>query len=176
MISTQLTESHEGHIPEFRKGINTIMLYQLGATRPGVWAIKHLVSPLQRWIYQKSGGKHMASVGSSRGVLLLTAKGRRTGKDRTTPLFYLRDGEAIVICNVIPEFERTNPWVLNLLSHPVARLQIGQKTADYKARQAAKDEINRLWPRLVELWPAYKDHYERGGRRSIFILEHAELF
>lgn len=42
-------------------------------------------------------------------ILLLTTKGRRTGKERTTPIFYLREGERLVICNVNPGFERTNP-------------------------------------------------------------------
>ncbi len=147
------------------------MIDRLGATRPGVWAIKHLASPLQRWIYQVTAGRVLSSVGSGRRVALLTTKGRRTGKDRTTPVFYLPDGAAVVICNVQPEFERRNPWVINLLSHPVARLQIGRDTAQYRAREASEEEIKRLWPRLVGLWPAYQAHFERGGRRTIFILE-----
>ena len=35
--------------------------------------------------------------GSERNVLFLATTGRRTGKTRTSPVFYLRDGEAIVI-------------------------------------------------------------------------------
>ncbi len=151
------------------------MLYQLGATNLGVWAIKHLVSPFQRYIYRISEGRALSNIGSGKDVLLLTTKGRRTGKERTTPVFYLRDGEAVVICNVRPKTERTNPWVINLRSHPVARLQIGRDTAQYQAREATDEEIKRLWPRLIELWPAFKVHYEHGGRRSIFILEHAKL-
>ena len=147
------------------------MIRQLGATSIGVWTIKHLASPLQRWIYRRSGGKVLSSVGPGRNVLLLTTKGRRTGKDRTIPVFYLRDGEAVVICNVRPKFERTNPWVINLRSHPIALLQIGGDIAQYQAREATENEINRLWPRLVALWPAFKAHYDHGGRRTIFILE-----
>jgi deazaflavin-dependent oxidoreductase (nitroreductase family) len=88
-------------------------------------------------------------------------------------VFYLRDGEAVVICNVRPEYERTNPWVINLRSHPVAQLQIGGETAHYQAREATENEIKRLWPRLIELWPAFQAHYEGGGVRSIFVLERA---
>jgi len=114
-------------------------------------------------------------VGLGRDVLLLTTKGRRTGKDRTVPVFYLRDGEAVVICNVNPEFERTNPWVINLRSNPLARIQIGSDTARYHAREATDNEIQNLWPRLVDLWPAYQAHFERGGRRTVFILQRASL-
>lgn len=147
------------------------MINHLGATNIGVWAIKHLVSPLQRWVYRISGGKALSSIGPDRHVLLLTTKGRRTGKDRTIPVFYLHDGDKVVICNVRPKSERTNPWVINLRNHPIAQLQIEQDKAQYNARQATDDELNRLWPRLIELWPAFKVHYENGGRRSIFILK-----
>lgn len=146
------------------------MIDRLGATRLGVWAIKHLVSPIQRWIYRITGGRVLSDAGQGRNVLLLTTIGRRSGKHRTTPVFYLRDGDAVVICNVRPEFERTNPWVLNLRAHPTAQLQIGRDRAQYRAREADDREIERLWPRLIELWPAYQAHYERGGRRTIFIL------
>ena len=145
--------------------------WAIGATRVGVWAIKHVWAPLQRWIYRLTGGRVLSTLGSGRHVLLLTTRGRRTGKERTTPVFYLRDGESIILCNVNHGFERTNPWVLNLRTHPIAQLQIGRETGHYQARQATEVEIERYWPRLVVIWPAYQTHYERGGRRSIFILE-----
>lgn len=147
------------------------LINHLGATRIGVWTIKTLISPLQKWVYHSSGGKFMSSVGSDRNVLLLTTKGRRTGKDRTIPVFYIRNGDSIVICNVKPEHERTNPWVLNLRSNPIAMLQIGQERAGYQARTASEIELEQLWPRLTSLWPAFETHYQRGGKRSIFILE-----
>lgn len=124
------------------------MIYQLGATSFGVWGIKYLVSPLQRWIYQISRGKSLSKIGSDRHVLLLTTKGRRTGKDRTIPVFYLRDGKKIVICNVRPKTERTNPWVINLKNHPTAKIQIGERILLYQARQATEKKINRFWPTL----------------------------
>lgn len=147
------------------------MIDRLGATCAGVWAIKHLVSPLQRWVYRSSKGRIFSTAGSGRKVLLLTTKGRRTGMDRTTPVFYLRDGESVVICNVNPGFERTNPWVINLRANPVAQLQIGRDIGQYQAREATEAEIELLWPRLIKIWPTYQAHYERSGRRAIFILE-----
>jgi hypothetical protein len=51
----------------------------LGGTRIGVWAIEHVVSPLQHWIYRGTGGRVFSAVSAGRNVLLLTTKGRRTG-------------------------------------------------------------------------------------------------
>lgn len=158
-----------------RKKVSEI-INQLGATRLGVSIIKHLVSPLQRWIYRATGGRILSNLGTDKNVLLLTTKGRRTGKDRTIPVFYIRDGDSVVICNVKPEFERTNPWVLNLRSNPLAKVQIGRGTASYHVHEANQGDIDRLWPRLTKLWPAYQTHYERCGRRSIFILDRALAF
>jgi deazaflavin-dependent oxidoreductase (nitroreductase family) len=154
-----------------RKAGAVAMINQLGATRFGVWMVKHILSPLQRSIYSGSGGRVFSTIGSGRKVLLLTTIGRRTGRDRTTPIFYLRDGESVILCNVNPPYERTNPCVVNLHANPAARLQIGRKSGLYHARQASEAEIQHYWPELVALWPAYQLHFERGGRRSIFILE-----
>ncbi len=134
-------------------------------------AVEQLASPLQRWVYQRTGGRIFTSAGSGRNVLLLTTKSRLTGKERTIPVFYLREDESIVLCNVIPGSERTNPWVGNLRANPAARLRIGRHTEWYWAREATVDEVERYWPRFVALWPAYQVHFEHGGRRAIFILE-----
>jgi deazaflavin-dependent oxidoreductase (nitroreductase family) len=104
-------------------------------------------------------------------VLLLTTTGRRTGLPRTVPLFYVRDGERFVVCNVDPGFERTNPWVLNLRAHPRARIQVGRQVLEVVAHAADSGELERCWPRLVRLWPAYLAFAERGGRRAVFVLE-----
>src|SRR5262249_17531272 len=103
--------------------------------------------------------------------LLLTTTGRRTGLERTVPIFYLRDGDRLVMCNVNPGFEHPNPWTLNLRAYPLARVQIGSTSGIYRACEATADEVARYWPQLVRIWPAYQAFYKRGGERTIFVLE-----
>jgi deazaflavin-dependent oxidoreductase (nitroreductase family) len=105
---------------------------RLGGTRMGVLAIGWVVSPLQRRLYRSTGGRF--SLTGRAPVLLLTTTGRRTGKARTVPLLYLRDGDRMVICNVNPGFERPNPWILNLRARPRAQVQIGRDTIPVRAR------------------------------------------
>lgn len=150
------------------------MMNRFGSTRLGVWAIKHIVSPAQRWIYQRSGGKVFQWGNKNRHILLLTTRGRRTGQERTTPVFFLRDGDRIVICNVNPGFEHTNPWVLNLRSQPLVKVQIGPDVHAYHSREVTGEEIDCYWPGLVRIWPAYQDHFSKSGQRAIFVLERAE--
>ena len=142
---------------------------RLGGTRVGVLAIGRIVSPLQRQLYRKTGGR--LSLTGRAPVLLLTTTGRRTGKARTVPLLYLRDGDRLVICNVNPGFERPNPWVVNLRAHPHAQVQIGRGTTSMSARPTSDDELGRYWPQLTRLWPAYQAFYDQGGKRSVFVLE-----
>jgi deazaflavin-dependent oxidoreductase (nitroreductase family) len=143
----------------------------IGASTFGVWAIKHLISPLHRLMYRVSGGRIVLGAPSTGPILLLVTTGRRSGKQRTTPVFYLRDGERIIICNANPGFERTNPWVINLRAHPAASVQVGPHTLQVRAHEAAADEIETYWPRLVAMWPAYQTHFDRSGQRAIFILD-----
>jgi F420H(2)-dependent quinone reductase len=142
---------------------------RLGSTRLGVLAIGRVVSPLQRQLLLRTGGR--LSLTGRAPVLLLTTTGRRTGKARTVPLFYIRDGDCLVICNVNPGFEQPNPWTLNLRAEPHAQVQIGRGATRVRARTASGQEVERYWPRLTKVWPAYQAFYAKGGKRSVFVLK-----
>ena len=147
------------------------MIDYLGSTRFGVWVIKFIISPTQRFLFRATGGKAFTTAGKDRDVLLLTTRGRLTSKDRTVPVYYLRDNNRIVICNVNPGFERTNPWVINLRAYPIAKLQIGSQLEEYHAREATDADINIYWPHLLNIWPAYGSQFEKSHQRAIFVME-----
>lgn len=140
-----------------------------GSTRVGVLTIGRLFSPLQRRLYRMTAGRITLTGGAP--VLLLTTTGRRSGLPRTVPLLYVRDGERLVVCNVNPGFERPNPWTLNLRAHARAQVQVGAETFAVTSREATREELDRYWPRLTRLWPAYETFFDDGGRRSVFVLE-----
>ena len=136
-----------------------------------MWAIKHLVTPPLRWVYRATGGRLVFGRDDASHILLLTTIGRRSGREHTTPVYFLRDQDRLVICNVNPGFEHTNPWVLNLRARPIAKVQVGRETALFRAREVSDAEMERYWPQLLTLWPAYQTHYERSGQRAVFVLE-----
>ncbi len=151
------------------------VLQRFGASKIGVWIIKHLVSPLDLWMDRRTGGRRVSTGRPLGPLLLLTTTGRHSGMKRTTPVFYLRDSDRLVICNVNPGFEHPNPWTLNLRANPIASVQIGTVHELYRAHEANEKEIERYWPQLVQIWPAYKAHYERSGQRTIFLLEPVQV-
>lgn len=145
------------------------LVQRFGRTRAGVRVIGRVVSPLQRGLLRATGGR--LSLTGRAPVLLLTVPGRRTGRLRTVPLFFLRDGERLVVCNVTPQSERPNPWPLNLRAAGRARVAVGRRRFAVTAREATPAELQGYWPRLVRLWPAYQAFADRGGRRTVFVLE-----
>jgi F420H(2)-dependent quinone reductase len=148
--------------------MSTPVLSRIGGTRLGVWVIGNLISPFQRWVIRTTGGRVTLT---SKPVLLLTAFGRRSGRLRTVPLLYLRDDDNLIVCNVRPPWERRNPWPLNVRANPEVTIRIKGTAEARRARDARSDEIQRLWPRLVALWPAYASFFAQTHERAILVLE-----
>jgi deazaflavin-dependent oxidoreductase (nitroreductase family) len=143
-------------------------LSRIGGTRVGVWVIGNLISPFQRWVIRKTGGRVTLT---GKPVLLLTAIGRRSGRPWTVPLLYLRDDDDLIVCNVRPPWERRNPWPLNVRANPEVTIRINGVAEPRIAREARPEEIERLWPRLAALWPPYEGFFARTHERAIFVLE-----
>ena len=116
-------------------------------------------------VYRASGGKVGGRMGKA-PVLLLTTTGRRSGKRRTAPLLYLRDGDALAIVASKGGDPRHPGWFLNLRERPDVEVEVGGTRERRRARVATEAERARLWPQLVEIFPRYGD-YQRRVARSI---------
>ena len=99
-------------------------------------------------------------------ICLVEHRGRRTGKLRTTPLVYLRDGERLVV--VASQAGRpTHPlWYRNIEADPDVAVQLRGDHRPMKARTATAAERAELWPRLVDLYSDY-DSYQSWTEREI---------
>lgn len=124
------------------------------------------IGRLDRWIYRKTGGnKKFRILGRGKAdALLLTTVGRKSGQKRTTPLLYLRDGDAIVLVASKGACPTTPLWYLNLTANPEVEVEVGREQLSMTARQAGAEENARLWPRLVEIYPDYADYQLRTDR------------
>jgi deazaflavin-dependent oxidoreductase (nitroreductase family) len=126
---------------------------------------------LDRIMYRATRGK-LTATGSVAPVLLLTTTGRRTGRERTTPVIYVQNGAGFVVSS--EEFgqeKRRAAWPRNLDADPRAKVQIGSRVIECTARRLSEAEADRYWPRLVEVWPAHETYRERSGRRHTFVLD-----
>ena len=99
-------------------------------------------------------------------MLLLDHVGAKSGKHRTAPLVYVRDGDDVVIVASKGGHPRHPAWFHNLRANPDTTIQVGSERRKVHARVASPEERKRLWPKAVEVWPGY-DGYQRRTKREI---------
>ena len=99
-------------------------------------------------------------------MLLLDHVGARSGRARTSPLAYVRDGDAYVVVASKGGHPRHPAWFHNLRAHPETTIQVGASRRRVRARVATAEERERLWPRAVDAWGPFES-YQRRTRREI---------
>lgn len=144
---------------------------RLGAHPMGLWIIKHLISPLDRFLVRVSRGRLAPLSSLAVPTLLLTVVGRRSGAPRTVPLVFVRDGERYVVGNARPAGERRNPWIVNLRAAGRGRILLDGRTITVEAHELDGPEAERWWPALVKVWPAFAAEYAATNERTLFALQ-----
>jgi F420H(2)-dependent quinone reductase len=128
--------------------------------RPALW---NAMVRLNVVMYRLTGGRIGGSLNGA-PVLLLHHVGRKTGKERTSPLIYIRDGEDLVVVASKGGAPRDPLWWVNLKASPRTSVQVGGEHREVTARRASPEEKERLWPRLLEVWPDYESYQQRTDR------------
>ena len=126
-------------------------------------SIYKLFQGMQIFMYRQSKGKRG---GFMRGMplLLLTTIGRKSGKQRTVPIMYLRDGENYVVIASNGGRDSFPAWFLNLKSHPQVTIEVDGISRSAIAQQANPEEQQRLWPQLVEKAAFFEDYRKKTTR------------
>ena len=114
--------------------------------------------------YRLSGGRVGGRWKRRNPILLLEHEGRRSGKRRTTPLVYMRDGDDLVVVASRGGSESQPAWFHNLRANPRARAQVGRERMSVTAHVADQEQRARLWPRLVAENPDLEMYQSRTTR------------
>src|SRR3712207_1517713 len=116
------------------------------------------MSRLNTYLYRRSDGEGFGSDFQGIPVALLTTIGRKTGQPRVSPLYFHRDGDAVVVAASKGGSHKHPMWYLNLKTNPKVKVQIKKEMLDVAARDATDDERATDWPEVVEMYPAYNDY------------------
>jgi F420H(2)-dependent quinone reductase len=139
---------------------------QINATWRRVW--------WRRWLQRVLTSLHIACYRATGGIighrlgplpnLLLTTRGRRSGRSRITALTYVQSDGLLGL--VASNFgSRTAPhWYRNLEEHPEASVQLKRRRWLVRARPSTPEEHERLWTAALEIWPAGASYAERARR------------
>ena len=105
-------------------------------------------------------------------VLLLTTKGRKSGKPRTLPLIYGISGDDYLVVASKGGSHRPPAWYLNLEADPEVEVQVKGDRFKARARDATPDEKPEMWKTMTAEWPAYDDYQKRTERQiPVVVLE-----
>jgi deazaflavin-dependent oxidoreductase (nitroreductase family) len=103
-------------------------------------------------------------------VLLLNTTGRTSGRRRTTPLLYLQDDDSYAIVASNGGTAAHPAWFYNLRARPEATVEVGGRELRVRAEEAGPSERERLWARLVAMYPPYEDYQEKTDREIPVLL------
>ena len=97
-------------------------------------------------------------------TLLLTTRGRKSGKLRRTALIYGQaDGNYLLVASNGGADDHPL-WYLNLSENPEVEIQVGAKKIAGRARSAAGEEKARLWQVMNKIFPTYDAYQAKASK------------
>lgn len=143
------------------------------ATRVATWLLTRTLPRLDRALLRLSDGDlSIARLLSALGgpVIQLTTIGTKTGKERTVPVFCLRDGNRWIVLASNWGRRRHRAWYHNLRSNPEMTVSFRGEPGEYVAREATGEERERCLGRLHDLNPAVDIYQARSGDRPLPVM------
>jgi deazaflavin-dependent oxidoreductase (nitroreductase family) len=132
---------------------------------PTGWVAKHV----RRYVESDGKDGHRW-----RGVdtLLLTTRGRSTGKLRRTALIYGLDRDRYLVVASNGGSDPHPNWYQNLVADPHVSVQVGDETFEALARTATARQKPTLWDLMVSIWPEYATYQTKTEREiPVVVLE-----
>ena len=126
-------------------------------------ALKHL-SSLNALIYRLSGGKLWNKWLGKYPIMILSVKGRKTGKTRNIPLIKVMKDEQPILVASMGGMPMNPTWYYNVASDEKVTIQIGKEKKYYLAKQVDEIEKNELWPIICSFYPDYKIYQDKTAR------------
>jgi F420H(2)-dependent quinone reductase len=105
--------------------------------------------------------------------MMLTTRGRVTGRERTTPVLYLQDGADLIVVASFGGNDMHPAWFLNLERCPEAEVIIKGQRRRFLATRVSPEEKRIIWPRLIEMYANFAI-YQQRTRREIPLLRLSE--
>ncbi len=133
---------------------------------PAIVALVRGISRAHTTLYRLLGGRGVLG----RNTLLLTTRGRKTGRETTIPLFHVAEGDRLYVVASMGGNDNAPGWYANLTANPDVRVELNGETKPYRARTVTDDEKARVWPKLTAMYKPY-DAYQERTTRKIPVIE-----
>lgn len=97
-------------------------------------------------------------------ALLLTTRGRRSGRPRTVVLQYFPDDGAMVVAATNDGGSSHPGWYFNLRSTPTAEVELAGRRLTVRAEELSRAEADAWWERILQVAPDYERYSRAAGR------------
>ena len=98
-------------------------------------------------------------------LLLLTATGRKSGKTRTTPLMYIKDGERYLVTATAGGSNKNPGWYWNVTqgTQPV-QIQVKDKVMRVTVAEAQGEQHDQLYQRFIDMNEQFAGYLKKTTR------------
>jgi deazaflavin-dependent oxidoreductase (nitroreductase family) len=107
------------------------------------------------------------STGLGQPIVLLHARGAKSGIERTTPLLATKRGSLLVVVASKAGAGRHPAWYHNVRAHPDVEVTVDGRRRPVRAREADGAERDRLWAMVCDNYSGYATYQRRAGDRVI---------
>ncbi len=151
-------------------GLYTNFVLALSRSKAAVPLVHNVIVPIDRRVFKLTKGRmslmHLGTSLNRNALhdLLLTTTGKRSGRQRSTPVLFLDHDGGYVIVGSRYGTDSHPHWTANLLATPKATVLVRGREERVDARKLTQAELDDLWPRLLELYPNWRDDRERTDR------------
>lgn len=132
---------------------------------------ERIAKKIMRWyskynvfVYRLSGGRTGGTFPGGAPVCLVTMKGRKTGKWRTTPLIHIPHGDNIILVASQGGLSKNPIWYNNLLAHPELEVTVGYERREISAHRASDEQKDKLWVAICSVHSDFGEYQERTER------------
>ena len=124
--------------------------------------------------YIETDGAEGYDWGTGAPILILTTRGRKTGKQRANALIFQPHGDNYLVVASKGGADAPPAWYLNLVDDPNVTVQVKGDRFAAHARTATPEEKPELWSTMTAVWPDYDNYQTKTDREiPVVVLERA---
>lgn len=143
-------------------------MHAIGVTTFARWYGMRIASRIDPSLLRMTRGRFATT--SFFPLVLLTARGRRSGEPRTVALVYFTQGEEVILTASSFGRQRHPAWYLNATANPEVELTQRGRTWRYGVRETEGPERDRLFELSKTLYRGYGLYEKTATERRIPVL------
>ena len=139
-------------------------------SKAGTWYGINIASRVDPKLMKLTRGRANLS-GNLMPTVLLTARGRKSGAERTVPLVYFTEGDDVIL--MASSFGRPKfpAWYHNVKANPEVTLTAGGVSERYRASEVEGPERDALYEKAQQVYEGYGIYEQRtAGIRKVPVL------